>query len=187
MIDWSALSFQNRPRCISEMTITLLQRLGWIINFEKSDLTPSQDFQFLGMHFNTWQFTVAPLPKMCLKVQSVHQHWMPNLSSQPVICTGCWAWWCLWQRWYDVDDYVSHQSSGGPPQHAARGQELDRKDLSSSVGHAGSGMVGISSSPARSSPRHTGNGSHALHRCVRLWLGSPTRLKARYRDSGQPL
>ena len=41
----------------SEMTITLLQRLGWVINFEKSDLTPSQDFQFLGMQFNTRQFT----------------------------------------------------------------------------------------------------------------------------------
>ena len=37
----------------SEKTISILQRLGWVINFEKSDLTPSQDFQFLGMHFNT--------------------------------------------------------------------------------------------------------------------------------------
>ena len=62
----------------SEMTIALLQRLGWVINFKKSDQTPSQDTKFLGMHFNTLQFTVAPLPKMRLKVQSVHQHWMSN-------------------------------------------------------------------------------------------------------------
>ena len=55
-------------------------------------------------------------------------------------------------------------------------RELDRQDHSSSVGSARSGQVGISSSPARSSPRHTGNGSHALHRCVQLGLGSPTRL-----------
>ena len=68
----------------SEMTIMLLQRLGWVINLGKSDLTPSQDFQFLGMQFNTRQFTVAPLPKMHLKVQSVHQHRMTN----PVI-TAC--------------------------------------------------------------------------------------------------
>ena len=64
----------------SQTTIKVLQFLGWIINFEKSDLTPSQDFQFIGMQFNTWRFTVAPLPKMRVKVQSVHQHWMANLN-----------------------------------------------------------------------------------------------------------
>ena len=57
-----------------QTTIRVLQFLGWIINFEKSDLTPSQDFQFIEMQFNTRRFTVAPLPKMRLKIQSVHQH-----------------------------------------------------------------------------------------------------------------
>ena len=56
----------------AQTTIRVLQFLGWIINFEKSDLTPSQDFQCIGMQFNTRRFTVAPLPKMRLKVQSVH-------------------------------------------------------------------------------------------------------------------
>ena len=37
-------------------------------------------FQFIGMQFNTRQFTVAPLPKMRRKVQSVHQHWMTDLN-----------------------------------------------------------------------------------------------------------
>ena len=36
--------------------------------------------QFIGMQFNTRQFTVAPLLKMRLKVQVVHQHWMTNLN-----------------------------------------------------------------------------------------------------------
>ena len=62
----------------SQTIIKVLQFLGWIINFEKSDLTPSQDFQFIGMQFNTRRFTVAPLPKMRIKVQSVLQHWMAN-------------------------------------------------------------------------------------------------------------
>ena len=68
----------------SQTTIKVLQFLGWIINFEKSDLTPSQDFQFIGMQFNTRRFTVAPLPKMRVKVQSVHQHWManPNITAR---------------------------------------------------------------------------------------------------------
>ena len=64
----------------AQTTIRVLQFLGWIINYEKSDLTPSQDFQFIGMQFNTRRFTVAPLPKMRLKVQSVHQHWMTDLN-----------------------------------------------------------------------------------------------------------
>ena len=36
------------------------------------------------MQFNTRQFTVAPLPKMRLKVQSIHQHWMtdPNITAR---------------------------------------------------------------------------------------------------------
>ena len=59
--------------------------------------------------------------------------------------------------------------------------KLDRKDHSSSVGLARSGLVGITCSPARSSSRHSGNGSHIVHRCVQLWLGSPTRLTL---DSG---
>ena len=62
----------------TQTTIKVLQFLGWIISFEKSDLTPSQDFQFIGMQFNTRRFTVVPLPKMRVKVQSVHQHWMAN-------------------------------------------------------------------------------------------------------------
>ena len=33
----------------AQMTITLLQHLGWIVNYEKSDLKPSQDFQFIGI------------------------------------------------------------------------------------------------------------------------------------------
>ena len=68
----------------AQTTIKVLQFFGWIINFEKSDLTPSQDFQFIGMQFNTRRFTVAPLPKMRVKVQSVHQHWManPNITAR---------------------------------------------------------------------------------------------------------
>ena len=68
----------------AQTTIKVLQFLGWIINFEKSDLTPSQDFQFIGMQFNTRRFTAAPLPKMRVKVQSVHQHWManPNITAR---------------------------------------------------------------------------------------------------------
>ena len=75
---------QEQAQLHAQTTIKVLLFLGWIINFEKSDITPSQEFQFIGMQFSTGRFTVAPLPKMRLKVQSVHQHWManPNITAK---------------------------------------------------------------------------------------------------------
>ena len=147
----------------------LLQGLGWVINFEKSDLTPSQDFQFLGMQFNTRQFTVTSLPKMRLKVQSVHQHWMTN----PIISAH------NLHRLLGLVVFMAMLVRRGRlhlQQHGARGREQVPQDHSLSESSAGSGLVGISSSPARSSPRHPGKGNHSLHWCVQLGLRSPIRL-----------
>ena len=44
-------------------TVKLLTRLGWIINWEKSDLTPRRHFAFLGMRFDLDNFLVAPEEK----------------------------------------------------------------------------------------------------------------------------
>ena len=55
-------------------------------------------------------------------------------------------------------------------------RELVRPDSSSAVGSVRGGLVGISSSPARSTPCHQGDGSNSLHRCVQFGLGSPVRL-----------
>ena len=55
-------------------------------------------------------------------------------------------------------------------------RELVRSDPSSSVGFVRGGLVGISSSPARSTPRRQGDGSDCLHGCVQFGLGSPVRL-----------
>ena len=50
-------------------------------------------------------------------------------------------------------------------------RDLDRPDHSSSVGTVRGGLVGISSSPARSTPRRQGDGSDSLHGCVQFGLG----------------
>ena len=55
-------------------------------------------------------------------------------------------------------------------------RELVRPDPSSSVGSVRGGLVGISSSPARSTPRHHGDGSNSLHGFIQFGLGSPVRL-----------
>ena len=78
-------------------------------------------FQFIGMLLNTRQSTVAPLPKMRRKVQSFHQHWItdPNIAARDLHRL----------RHVDVHGFAgttektlsSSGSSGGPPQHGARG------------------------------------------------------------------
>ena len=158
----------------AQMTISLIHYLGWIINLEKSDLTPSQDFQFIGMQFNTRQFTVAPLPKM-RPVRS------PTLDDQP----------CHYSpRSAQVAGHGGVQGGTGPtgktspPSSPVVGRhscvpedrELVRQDFSSSVGSVRGGLVGICGSPARSTPRLQGNGSHSLHGCVQFGLGSPVRV-----------
>ena len=45
----------------------------------------------------------------------------PTRTSQPGICTGFSACWCSWLCWYDGEDSVFVRSSGGLPQHGARG------------------------------------------------------------------
>ena len=64
----------------------------------------------------------------------------------------------------------------GPHSMVPEDRELDRRDHSSSVGAVRGGLVGISSSLTRSSPRHQGDGSDSLHGCVQFGLGSPIRL-----------
>ena len=55
-------------------------------------------------------------------------------------------------------------------------RELVWPDSSSTVGSVKGGMIVIPSSPARSTPRHQGDGSNSLHRCVQFGLGSPVKL-----------
>ena len=54
----------------AQLVMTVLCQIWWIINLEKSELTPKQEFNFIGMRFRTHDLTVAPLPKMRVKVQS---------------------------------------------------------------------------------------------------------------------
>ena len=161
----------------AQTTISVLQFLGWIINYEKSDLTPSQDFQFLGMQFIFRQFTVEPLPKMRLKVQYVLQHWMtnPNITAHNLhrlLGMVVFMASLVPQRRLGLHPV----QWGGRHSRVPEDQELDRSDHSSSVGSVRGGLVGISSSPTRSSPHHQGNGSDSLHGCVQFGLGRPVRL-----------
>ncbi|KAL8590051.1 hypothetical protein ACOMHN_034282 [Nucella lapillus] len=45
--------------------------LGFLLNEEKCDLTPSQTFNFLGMKFNTTTMLVSPAPKRVLRLHEL--------------------------------------------------------------------------------------------------------------------
>ena len=70
-----------QARTHADLVLQVLQHLGWVINFSKSDLVPSQQFNFIGMQFNTCAYTVAPVPKMRVKIQNTLDHW----RSHPLI------------------------------------------------------------------------------------------------------
>ena len=48
-----------------EKTLEILQSLGWIVNMEKSRLTPQQDFEWLGIQYNLKTHRVTNTSKQC--------------------------------------------------------------------------------------------------------------------------
>ena len=53
-------SHPGQTKRFTDTTIKLLTDLGWLISWDKCSLTPSQEFTFLGLRFNTGAGTVAP-------------------------------------------------------------------------------------------------------------------------------
>lgn len=60
-----------------------LQHLGFLVNIAKSDLTPSKDFNHLGMHFLTDQNRVQLTEKRIEKITSEIQNFMKHKSCTP--------------------------------------------------------------------------------------------------------
>ena len=72
--DW-LLRSPTKDQCLkdSENLVKLVQELGWLINFQKSELVPTQKLDFLGYHFDLQRGLVFPTQKKLdrLKVQTV--------------------------------------------------------------------------------------------------------------------
>ena len=116
------------------------------------------------------------LPKMRLKVQSVHQHWMtnPNITVHDLHrLLGMLVFLVLLvQR----GTLRLPPVQWGPPQHGARGPGAGPTGSQFLSGCCQRCLVGISSSSTRSSLRHQWDGSDSLSGCVQFGLGSPVRL-----------
>nr|CAH7741143.1 unnamed protein product [Callosobruchus chinensis] len=53
------------------VTVKLLESLGYIINYDKSSLTPSRDVSYLGMHYNSQDMTVSPTTEKRLHMLAI--------------------------------------------------------------------------------------------------------------------
>ena len=72
--DW-AVRASTYQSCQDHTNIVLhtLRTLGWCVNYRKSELLPRQEFDFLGMRFDTIAGTVAPAPKHAVKMRHMYQ------------------------------------------------------------------------------------------------------------------
>ena len=72
--DW-LLRSPTEEQCLkdSENLVKLVQELGWLINFQTSELVPTQKLDFLGYHFDLPRVLVFPTQKKLdrLKIQTV--------------------------------------------------------------------------------------------------------------------
>ena len=72
--DW-LLRSPTEEQCLkdSKSLVKLAQELGWLINFQKSELVPTQNLDFLGYHFDLQNAMVFPTQKKLdrLNIQTV--------------------------------------------------------------------------------------------------------------------
>ena len=70
--DW-VIRASSHQQCVrhTELVLDLLKQLGWLVNWGKSELTPRQQFVFLGMEFDTARATVGPAPKHVVRLRSL--------------------------------------------------------------------------------------------------------------------
>ena len=72
--DW-LLRSPTKEQCLkdSEKLVQLVQELGWLINFQKSELVPTQKLDFLGYHFDLQRGLGFPTQKKLdrLEIQTV--------------------------------------------------------------------------------------------------------------------
>ena len=68
--------------------LQLSQQLGWNVNKEKLDLTPSRQFQYLGIQFDTESEIVRPALKRIEKLEGCVRLFL-RLPSQPAHSVLC--------------------------------------------------------------------------------------------------
>ena len=84
--DWLIRSqSQEEAQVNTQAVVDLTQSLGWIINQEKSELTPTQVFSFVGYGYHLDSALVKPTQERCLKLQDL----ILRLKSKHVLTARC--------------------------------------------------------------------------------------------------
>ena len=69
----------------SKQLVTFVQELSWVINFKKSELTPTQKFDFLGYRFDLSKGKVSPTEKKWLILTTAIEGLNNSLTTTPRI------------------------------------------------------------------------------------------------------
>ena len=84
--DWLIMSqSQEEAQVNTQAVVDLTQSLGWIINQEKSELTPTQVFSFVGYEYHLDSALVKPTQERWLKLQDL----ILRLQSKHVLTARC--------------------------------------------------------------------------------------------------
>ena len=84
--DWLIRSqSQEEAQVNTQAVVDLTQSLGWIINQEKSELTPTQVFSFVGYEYHLDSALVKPTQERWLKLQNL----ILRLKSKHVLTARC--------------------------------------------------------------------------------------------------
>ena len=85
--DWLVLA-SGQAGCQSDLlqVLSLTRQLGFNINLEKSDLTPSQSFQYLGVRFDTRSFQCCPTER---RIVALTDHIRHLMSQQDISLRQC--------------------------------------------------------------------------------------------------
>ena len=73
---------QEEAQVNTQAVVDLTQSLGWIINQEKSELTPTQVFSFVGYEYHLDSALVKPTQERCLKLQDLNLKPYPSAVIQ---------------------------------------------------------------------------------------------------------
>lgn len=82
--DWLVKALtRDRAEQSTKNLVRLLERLGWLINVDKSELSPSQVFEFLGYRFNLATGMVFPTEKRFQKILNLILSLLEDPNASP--------------------------------------------------------------------------------------------------------
>ena len=173
--DW-LLRASSQHQCMSQTKELLhtVQELGFVINFEKSELVPTQKIDFLGYHFDLLQGKVFPTQKkLKILAKAVHGGRItnnPKVAYVPDRCTSI-------PRKDNTNGQAPHASISVVPEDTLAISPVSRPEDSGFKSSEKLSSVVEKPQKSRKGLSFTSSGTQYpyFHRCVKPGLGSSFR------------